>query len=125
MLFGMHLAPFILWTCFFVIEAVDGHCGYELPTPLFWWHEFDPASFHFWHHCSNLGNYGSMFLPLDILLGTVDPGFVKFVARGELVGTHAKAFKWLYHKMPWSRRAEDMRGFKPAPASPAVPTAAR
>lgn len=47
--------------------------------PYIWHHYIDPAAFHYFHHSSNKGNFGSMWLPLDRWLGTEDPAWLQYL----------------------------------------------
>lgn len=49
--------------------AVDSHCGYAVPWSFGSW-LFNDNSHHYWHHRRNTGNYGSVFVPWDALMGT-------------------------------------------------------
>jgi len=49
--------------------AVDSHCGYAVPWSFGSW-LFNDNSHHYWHHKRNTGNYGSVFVPWDALMGT-------------------------------------------------------
>lgn len=49
--------------------AVDSHCGYAVPWSFGSW-LFNDNSHHYWHHKRNIGNYGSVFVPWDALMGT-------------------------------------------------------
>ena len=67
----VHFVTIFIWFTYRVFETCDGHCGYEwswgsnsfLPFKL-------DSDYHNFHHAYNCGNYGSMFVFWDNLMGT-------------------------------------------------------
>ena len=67
----MHLFTKLFWMLIRVGEAMDGHCGFELPWSPFRLLPFSNSSeYHDWHHTRNQGNFGSWFNWWDTLCGT-------------------------------------------------------
>ena len=57
-------------------EAVDAHCGYQLPwSPVHWLPGYDGAGYHDFHHARYRGNYAGFFGYMDRWLGTQARGF--------------------------------------------------
>jgi methylsterol monooxygenase len=58
----VHVSTLWLWMVLRLSEAVDGHCGYEIPwSPFAIWPLRPGAAEHDWHHSKNVGNFGSLF----------------------------------------------------------------
>ena len=81
-LLGSHLHVLWLWIALRQFEAVDAHCGYQLPwSPLHWLPGYDGAGYHDFHHAKYKGNYAGFFGHLDRWLGTQSPGFTAWAER--------------------------------------------
>lgn len=87
----VHLATYLLWVCFRVMETLDGHSGYE-----FSWSPYrllplsGSANYHNFHHTHNVGNYGSFFMIWDTVFGT-NKQYFEFIAQKEKIeGTESK-----------------------------------
>lgn len=81
-LLGAHLHVLWLWIALRQFEAVDAHCGYQLPwSPLHWLPGYDGAGYHDFHHAKYKGNYAGFFGHLDRWLGTQSPGFAAWAER--------------------------------------------
>ena len=68
----MHCATWWFWLIIRLSEAVDGHCGYELPFSPFGvaWPLRPSGAEHDWHHSKNVGNFGSLLVLWDEICGT-------------------------------------------------------
>lgn len=73
---GAHLHVLWLWIAIRQFEAVDAHCGYQLPwSPVHWLPGYDGAGYHDFHHARYRGNYAGFFGYMDRWLGTQARGF--------------------------------------------------
>ena len=67
----MHFTACLGWFIARNFESIDGHCGYEFSWSPFRWLPFaTPYGYHAYHHSHNVGNYSSMFLTWDTILGS-------------------------------------------------------
>ena len=79
----IHMTTIFIWQMWRILEAVDGHCGYDFP-----WNPFrvipiqNSSSYHDYHHHHNIGNFGSLFGIWDTILGT-NKSYKKFKSTEE------------------------------------------
>lgn len=67
----VHLITMVVWYIFVTLETCEGHSGYDWSWSQLSFLPFKTSPrFHDFHHSHNCGNYGSMFLWSDSLLGT-------------------------------------------------------
>lgn len=70
----VHIWVVLMWGILRTAESMDGHCGYEFSFSPFRLLPFSGSSdYHDFHHCYNVGNYGSFFNLWDTILGTNKP----------------------------------------------------
>ena len=69
----MHLFTVMVWGFIRLIEAVDGHSGYEFPWMMFRLMPFGcDATYHNFHHTKNIGNYSSFMTIWDTIFDSND-----------------------------------------------------
>jgi sterol desaturase/sphingolipid hydroxylase (fatty acid hydroxylase superfamily) len=70
LLFGskMHLFTTFVWGSLRILETHEGHSGYEFPWSIFRLMPFSTdATYHFFHHSKNVGNYSSFTIIWDTI----------------------------------------------------------
>lgn len=61
-----HMWTLMTWGTLRVLETHEGHSGYEFPWSIFRLIPFGgDATYHFFHHTKNVGNYSSFFTIWD------------------------------------------------------------
>lgn len=64
----MHLFTVFIWGSLRILETHEGHSGYEFPWSFFRLMPFGcDATYHFFHHSKNVGNYSSMTIIWDTI----------------------------------------------------------
>jgi len=75
----IHLFTYLMWITMIVTESIDAHSGYEFSFSPYRILPFAGSSdFHFYHHVSRGGNFGSWFTFWDRICGTVSNQFKKY-----------------------------------------------
>jgi len=79
----VHFVTYILWVVIRILEAADGHSGYEFSWSPFRLLPLSSSSiYHSFHHSHNVGNYGSFFTFWDTLCGT-NKHYFRYLANKE------------------------------------------
>jgi sterol desaturase/sphingolipid hydroxylase (fatty acid hydroxylase superfamily) len=80
---GIHFVSFITWGLVRILETHDAHGGYE-----FSWSPFrlvplsTSATYHYYHHSHNIGNYSTFFTIWDTVFGS-NKAYYKYIAECE------------------------------------------
>ena len=67
----VHIITWLMWVAFRSIHTSEGHSGYNVPwSPMRMLPFGVSTEYHDYHHRKNLGNFGSMLVVWDTLMGT-------------------------------------------------------